>query len=81
MFAPVTFDKSCLTVMNCSTSGCVTASLGIVTQASWLLRAGEVVLKFLGGSDGRNSEIRFKCEKGSGIGAVSFINESPIKRN
>jgi len=65
---------------NCPTMGCGSASLGFINQVSWYLRDGEPVAKFMGGAEGRNSEIRFKCVPGSGIGFPQFTNEDPIKQ-
>eukprot|EP01091_Cochliopodium_minus_P003628 TRINITY_DN13613_c0_g1_i1.p1 TRINITY_DN13613_c0_g1~~TRINITY_DN13613_c0_g1_i1.p1 ORF type:complete len:237 (+),score=66.34 TRINITY_DN13613_c0_g1_i1:1-711(+) len=64
---------------NCPTVGCGSASLGSISQASWALKEGEAVLKFLGGDEGRNSEIRFLCAAGTGVGQYSFTNEDPVK--
>ena len=50
-----------------------------MTQISWKSNNGEAVAKFLGGEDGRNSEVRFKCVQGGGVGKPTFIDEDPIK--
>jgi len=63
---------------NCPSPGCGSASLGGVTSESWVFANNQVVAKFGGGDDGRNSEIRFTCDPNNN-NDPTYLNEMPTK--
>jgi len=55
-----------------------TMALGSIQKPSTKSPYG-VTAQYTGGADGREFEIDFQCNPGSGIGQFSFINENPKK--